>query len=333
MTMDIDQLRETGALGPARSGGSTSPSAAGSWCSGDLLLPPDPSPSSLATCRDIAQKLAEWQGPGVVVICGQLVAGRLPRAGPAPAEALRGPLGAHGRLRRLRRPPRLPGRRGRRPTRPGADERRPALAGLGVSLEAAGRPALRDRRRGAARPGPRRHPPSRHQPAHRRHARETIVRGWPGWSASTIPAWPGASSPRACSTGACAATCGRPRSILAALALLLRLEFVIDGLGHVFRSPRQQRALQHAYDASWFSRLLVTIVIGVALLAVLAVVVAVTSRGIWRALGGEGLPSPWSSGGVAGRRAPGRRRTRCSPSTGRTSSTSPGRPSVAAPPA
>ena len=44
--------------------------------------------------------------------------------------------------------------------------------------------------------------------------------------------------------------------------------------------------------------MLVTIVIGVALLAVLAVVVAVTSRGIWRALGGEGLPSPWSSGGV-----------------------------------
>src|SRR5580658_2301620 len=41
---------------------------------GDLLLPPHPSPSSLASCRDIAQQLGEWQGPGVVVICGQLVA-------------------------------------------------------------------------------------------------------------------------------------------------------------------------------------------------------------------------------------------------------------------
>ncbi len=89
-----------------------------------------------------------------------------------------------------------------------------------------------------------------------------------------------------------------PPLVLAGLALLLRLEFVVDGLGHVFRSPRQQRALQQAYDASWFSRVLVTVVIGVGLLAVLAVVVAVTSRGIWRALGGEGLPSPWSSGGV-----------------------------------
>jgi lysylphosphatidylglycerol synthetase-like protein (DUF2156 family) len=93
---------------------------------------------------------------------------------------------------------------------------------------------------------------------------------------------------------------------LAGLALLLRLEFVVDGLGHVFHSPRQQRALQHAYDASWFSRALVTVVIGVVLLAVLAVVVAITSRGIWRALGGEGLPSPWSAGGV---RAEGARST------------------------
>ncbi len=54
---------------------------------GDLLLPPHPSPSSLATCRDIAQKLAEWQGPGVVVICGQLVAAGSAGA-PSPASAL-----------------------------------------------------------------------------------------------------------------------------------------------------------------------------------------------------------------------------------------------------
>src|ERR1700761_1388983 len=40
---------------------------------GDLLLPHTPSPSSLASCRDIAQKLAEWEGPGIVVLCGQLV--------------------------------------------------------------------------------------------------------------------------------------------------------------------------------------------------------------------------------------------------------------------
>ncbi len=87
-----------------------------------------------------------------------------------------------------------------------------------------------------------------------------------------------------------------PPLLLAAIALLLRVDFVIDGLGRIFRSPGQQSALQRAYDATWFSRFVVTVVIAVALLVVLAVVVAVTSRGIWRALGGESLPSPWASG-------------------------------------
>ena len=84
--------------------------------------------------------------------------------------------------------------------------------------------------------------------------------------------------------------------MLAAVALLLRIEFVVDGLGRLFRSPRQQEALQRAYNASWFNRFVVTLVIAAVLVAVLAVVVAVTSRGIWRALGGEGLPRPWAGG-------------------------------------
>ena len=87
-----------------------------------------------------------------------------------------------------------------------------------------------------------------------------------------------------------------PPLVLAAIALLLRIDFVVDGLGRIFRSPRQQDALQRAYAATWFSRFIATVVIAVALLAVLAVVVAITSRGIWRALGGEGLPAPWASG-------------------------------------
>src|SRR5277367_1616904 len=41
---------------------------------GDLLLPPEPTDSSRAACRDIAQRLDEWQGPGIVVVCGRLVA-------------------------------------------------------------------------------------------------------------------------------------------------------------------------------------------------------------------------------------------------------------------
>ena len=41
---------------------------------GDLLLPPEPTASSLASCRDVARRLGEWQGPGTVVICGRLAA-------------------------------------------------------------------------------------------------------------------------------------------------------------------------------------------------------------------------------------------------------------------
>jgi lysylphosphatidylglycerol synthetase-like protein (DUF2156 family) len=85
-----------------------------------------------------------------------------------------------------------------------------------------------------------------------------------------------------------------PPLVLAAIALLLRIEWIVNGLGHLFRSERQQDALQRAYNASWFSRFMVTVVIAVALLLILAVVVAITSRGIWRALGGEGLAPPWA---------------------------------------
>src|SRR5580698_7360055 len=56
---------------------------------GDLLLPAQPSPSSLATSRDIAQKLADWQGPGIVVLCGQLAAAGCAESPDGPAEALR----------------------------------------------------------------------------------------------------------------------------------------------------------------------------------------------------------------------------------------------------
>ena len=41
---------------------------------GDLLLPAVPTDCSLATIRDIAHRLDEWQGPGIVIVCGRLVA-------------------------------------------------------------------------------------------------------------------------------------------------------------------------------------------------------------------------------------------------------------------
>src|ERR1700730_7753034 len=39
---------------------------------GDLLLPTEPTDCSRAACRDIGRRLEEWQGPGIVVLCGRL---------------------------------------------------------------------------------------------------------------------------------------------------------------------------------------------------------------------------------------------------------------------
>ena len=261
---------------------------------GDLLLPPDPSPSSLATSRDVAQRLADWQGPGIVVLCGQLVAAGCPE-GPGPAGALR----AHTELTAA-----LGAFAARPDSRvvvvvdPSAERGDLAeeLTALGASIESGvdlhcmtgtGERTVLIR---AGTPRPDSNPP---------------VDATPGTDRPWLAGMERLDDPRLARRFVTSRLLYRrlrrylwaPPLVLAALALLLRLEFVVDGLGHVFRSPRQQRALQHAYDASWFSRLLVTVLIGIALVAVLAVVVAVTSRGIWRALGGEGLPSPWAHGG------------------------------------
>jgi lysylphosphatidylglycerol synthetase-like protein (DUF2156 family) len=272
---------------------------------GDLLLPAQPSPSSLATGRDIAQKLADWQGPGVVVLCGQLIAPGCTDQ-PGPAEILQ----AHPELTAA-----LSGFAGRPDSQvivvggtpaeapdpapapvPGDDPLGNALAALGVSLETeldlhcmtGTGPRLVQIRRGTLRADT--NPPTD---------------ATPGEDRPWLAGMERLDDPRLARRFVTSRLLYRrlrrflwaPPLILAALALLLRLEFVIDGLGHVFHSPRQQRALQHAYNASWFSRLLVTVAIGVALLVILAVVVAVSSRGIWRALGGDSLPSPWSAGG------------------------------------
>jgi lysylphosphatidylglycerol synthetase-like protein (DUF2156 family) len=287
MTTDIDQLREHGpAPEPDRVRRIDVALGRRVMVLGDLLLPQTPSPSSLATSRDIAQKLAEWEGPGVVVVCGQMVVRSCPGPGGA-AEALR----AHQDLTTA-----LSAFAARPDSQvvvvdpaETAGDLSAELEGLGISLvpgadlhcvTGAGRRTVLIR---TGTPRPDTNPPSDASPGDDRP-----------WLAGMERL----DDPRLARRFVTSRLLYRrlrrylwaPPLVLAGLALLLR--------GHVFHSPRQQRALQHAYDASWFSRVLVTIIIGVALLVVLAIVVAVTSRGIWRALGGEGLPSPWSSGGL-----------------------------------
>jgi lysylphosphatidylglycerol synthetase-like protein (DUF2156 family) len=262
---------------------------------GDLLLPAEPSPSSLASCRDLAQKLEEWQGPGILVVCGQLTA-----AGCDVTPGPSGAIGAHGELTAAfsafagRPDSQVVVVVGSRPERADLAS---ALAPFGVTVETgvdlhcmtgAGARTVLVR---SGTPGVDVNPP---------------LEAAPGEERPWLIGMERLDDPRLARRFVTSRLLYRrlrrylwaPPLVLAVLALLLRLEVVVDTLGHVFRSARQQRALSHAYSATWFSRLLVTLAIAVVLLIVLAVVVAITSRGIWRALGGESLPTPWAAGGA-----------------------------------
>jgi lysylphosphatidylglycerol synthetase-like protein (DUF2156 family) len=263
---------------------------------GDLLLPPEPTDSSRAACRDIARRLAEWQGPGVVILCGRMAA---PGCHDDPA----GALGSH---------PELIDALGAFAARPDSQvlivmaptERDRALVealeshgvtvcdGVDLACETGAGTRTVLVRAGTLRPDG--NPPV--------DAAPTDDRPW-------LAGMERLDDPRLARRFVTSRVLYRrlrrylwaPPLALAVIALLLRVEFVVDGLGRVFRTPRQQTALQRAYNATWPSRFIVTIVVALALLAVLAVVVAITSRGIWRALGGEGLPAPWA-GGASGAR-------------------------------
>ena len=256
---------------------------------GDLLLPPEPSASSSAVSRDITRRLEEWQGPGVLIICGRLVAEECPKGsalGALESHAdLTAALGAFAaRLDSTVLVVMAPGARDDRVV--------DALAACGVRVvdavdlhcETGSGPRTVLVRAGSMR------------------ADANPIDTNPGddrpWLAGIERLDDPLESRRFVTSRLLYRRLRRylwaPPLVLAAIALLLRIDGVVDGLGHLFRSQRQQDALQRAYSASWFSRFMVTVVIAVALFAVLAVVVAITSRGIWRALGGEGLPAPWA---------------------------------------
>jgi len=264
---------------------------------GDLLLPSEPTDCSRAACRDVARRLDEWQGPGIVILCGRLVAPSC-RAGGGSRE---------GSADALRSHPELAGALGAFAARADsqvivvmtAEEKDPelerALERCGVTVRDAVDLACETGagtrmvlvRAGSMRPDA--SPPV--------DAAPTEDRPW-------LAGMERLDDPRLARRFVTSRLLYRrlrrylwaPPLLLAVIALLLRVDFVVDALGRVFRSPRQQNALQRAYAATWFSRFLVTVVVALALLAVLALVVAVTSRGIWRALGGEGLPAPWAGG-------------------------------------
>jgi lysylphosphatidylglycerol synthetase-like protein (DUF2156 family) len=256
---------------------------------GDLLLPTEPSASSSAVSRDIARRLEEWQGPGILIVCGRLVAQGCPEG--SALQALDNHADLTAALSAFAARPdssvlvvMAPGSRD--------SELVGALTGFGVRVvggvdlqcETGSGPRTVLVRTGSMRAD------ANPIDATPRDDRPWLV----GMERLDDPL----ESRRFVTSRLLYRRLRRylwaPPLALAAVALALRIEWIVDGLGHLFRSPRQQDALQRAYNASWFSRFMVTVVIAVALLAVLAVVVAITSRGIWRALGGEGLPAPWA---------------------------------------
>ncbi len=258
---------------------------------GDLLLPAEPTDSSRAACRDVALRLEEWQGPGVVILCGRLVA---PGCSGDPSVAvdrhpeLTDALGlfaarAESRVIVVMAPSEQDAEL------VAALERRGVAVRDGVDLACETGAGMRTVlvRTGTLRPDG--NPPI-----------DAVPTGDRPWLAGMERL----DDPRLARRFVTSRVLYRrlrrylwaPPLALAVIALLLRLEFVVDGLGRVFRTPRQQDALQRAYNATWPSRFIATVVIALALLAVLALVVAITSRGIWRALGGEGLPAPWAGG-------------------------------------
>jgi lysylphosphatidylglycerol synthetase-like protein (DUF2156 family) len=258
---------------------------------GDLLLPPEPTDSSRAACRDIAQRLGEWQGPGIVIVCGRLVAPGCPDDPTAVLDQhpdLMDALGAFA-SRADSQVVVVMAPSERVPALVQALECRGVAVHDGVDLACETGAGTRTVlvRAGTLRPDG--NPPM--------DATPTDDRPW-------LVGMDRLDDPRSARRFVTSRVLYRrlrrylwaPPLALAVIALLLRVEFVVDGLGRVFRTHRQQTALQRAYDATWPSRFIVTLVIAVALLAILALVVAITSRGIWRALGGEDLPAPWAGG-------------------------------------
>ena len=258
---------------------------------GDLLLPPEPTDSSRAACLDIAHRLEEWQGPGIVIVCGRLVAPGCPDDPAVVMDKhpdLMDALGAFA-SRADSRVVVVMAPSDRDPAVVQALERRGVAVRDGVDLACETGAGTRTVlvRAGTLRPDG--NPPIDATPAD--------DRPW-------LVGMDRLDDPRSARRFVTSRVLYRrlrrylwaPPLALAVIALLLRVEFVVDGLGRVFRTHRQQTALQRAYDATWPSRFIVTVVIALALLAILALVVAITSRGIWRALGGEGLPAPWAGG-------------------------------------
>jgi lysylphosphatidylglycerol synthetase-like protein (DUF2156 family) len=266
---------------------------------GDLLLRPESTPSSRALASDVALTLDRWEGPGLVIVCGNLFA--VPCGGDGlDAPQVRTALKAHRGLAQAieeftGRPDCrllvLPGWRD--PEVASDHEVVTVLGGLGVEVA----PAVTLHLETAA------------------GTRRVLVR--PGTplgvagdladtsAADTRPWLDGIdrledppSAARFVTSRTLYRHMGRfvwlPPLLVVVFALLVRLAFVYHGVYHLVRRVSGPRhTLVRVYSASWTHRLFFTLGIIVVLELVVAAAVAVASRRFWRSQGGGDLPAPW----------------------------------------
>lgn len=262
----------------------------------DLLLPPDATPSSSALAAEVAASLDRWEGPGTVIVCGNLFAGHGGRA-PLTADDVRSSLEAHPQL----------GSAFERFTE-GSDRRFLVLPGwrdhevvsepsvvtelyrVGAEVTAAVTLVLQTaagERRVHVRPGA---PPS---------ALPDLLAERTWLSGVDRLEEPAASS-RFVTSRLLYRRLGRLLWLPPLLAVLaagaVHLGFVFRSVSLLVRgSPGPRHALAQAYAASWTGRAAFTLAVVVALELGLAGLVALVSRRYWRARLGEPAVEPAES--------------------------------------
>ncbi|MDA8359655.1 MAG: phosphatidylglycerol lysyltransferase domain-containing protein [Actinomycetota bacterium] len=281
---------------------------------GDLLLPAAATASSKALATDIALTLDQWEGPGTVIVCGNLFSSRAqpcghelqdgasaPDAGTGGLDALAA-LDAHGVLtaaikefcrRADCRLLVLPGWRDI-----GAVTDPAVLVALGelgievvngVDLEmltAAGTRRVQVRS------------------AYPDHHVATVVEG----GDSAVQPWldgidrleDPSSSNRFVTSRTLYRRFGRyvwiPPIVALLVAVVIRMAVVFHGVERlVRREAGVRKVLLHAYSAPWSTRLLFLLGVVVVLELAVALAVAWASRRFWRSHGGGELASPWDT--------------------------------------
>ena len=295
----------------------------------DLLLTPEATPTTLAVIGQLARALDTWDGPGILIIAGNLFdlsgcatpraeARRSLEAHPALSQALDRfldgrratghPPDRHPRAGLRHRPRTAVGQHGR-PGRGAAWVRSTSISAPPPGCGWCGwSPASTPTPRGAA--GPRRSSTRPPTPS-------------PGSSASPRPAGVGAplaaqstedapwltglnrlSDPSALSRFVVSRTLYRR---LGRYAWWLLVPFAVAGLlrvavtpwvsGHLGRdSPA--RAIRHAHAADWGDQVVIAALVSLVVLAVLALVLGLLSRRMWSILGGGALDAVQSEAGA-----------------------------------